>query len=96
MTTVVLACVLLALGLYGVLTRKEIVAVLASIEVMLGGANLIVVAYGASLKVAAPAQGFALIVLVVVAAEAAVGLALLFAMIRRGRTRTDEIREVSG
>ncbi|MDO8916338.1 MAG: NADH-quinone oxidoreductase subunit K, partial [Coriobacteriia bacterium] len=33
----VVACLLFCLGLYGVITRREIVAVLASVEVMLGG-----------------------------------------------------------
>ncbi len=45
MNTLVLSCVLVGAGLYGVLTRRDLVAVLASIEVMLGGASLLLVAY---------------------------------------------------
>jgi len=98
-TNLVLAAALIGIGLYGVLTRRQIVAVLASVEVMLGGANLLLVAYGAGLRTpaaSAASQGYALIVLVVIAAEAAVGLALLVTLARHGKTRTDEITEVRG
>ena len=47
MTSLGLSCLLIGLGLYGVLTRREIVAVLISIEVMLGGAQLLLAAYAA-------------------------------------------------
>lgn len=96
MTSLALSSVLIGLGLYGVLSRRQIVAVLASVEVMLGGATLLLVSYGAGLRDAATAQGWMLIVLVVVAAEAAVGLALFVALVRNGKRRTDEITEVRG
>jgi NADH:ubiquinone oxidoreductase subunit K len=93
-TSLVLSAALI--GLYGVLTRRQIVAVLASVEVMLGGSTLLLVSYGAGLANPAAAQGYALIVLVVIAAEAAVGLALLVTLVRHGLSRTDEITEVRG
>lgn len=96
MTSLVLACLLVSLGLYGVLTRRDLVAVLASIEVMLGGAQLLLAAYAAGAAGAAAAQGVTVIVLAVGGSEAAVGLALLVALVRHGRTRTDEIEEVRG
>jgi NADH-quinone oxidoreductase subunit K len=96
MTSLGLACVLIAIGLYGLLTRRDIVAVLASIEVMLGGAQLLLAAYSAGVTLASAAQGVTVIVLATVAAEAAVGLALLVALVRRNRTRTDQIEEVRG
>ena len=96
MRALALACALVGLGLYGALTRRELVAVLASIEVMLGGATLLLVAYGAGSSAPDVGQGIALLVLTVGAAEAAVGLALVVALVRRGRTRTDEITEVRG
>lgn len=96
MTSLVLASVLVAAGLYGVLTRRDLIAVLASVEVMLGGATLLLVAYAAGLPAAAAGQAVASLVLVVIAAEAAVGLALLVVLVRRGRTRSDEITEVRG
>lgn len=96
MTTLILSSLLVSLGLYGVLTRRDLVAILAAIEVMLGGASLLLVAYAAAGLTAATGQGYALIVLAVGAAEAAVGIALLVALVRHGRTRIDEITEVRG
>lgn len=96
MTTLVLACVIVAAGLYGVLTRRDLVAVLASVEVMLGGASLLLAAYTAAGTAPAAGQGYALFVLAVGAAEAAVGIALLVSLVRRGRSRTDQITEVRG
>ena len=96
MRALALACALVGLGLYGALTRRELVAVLASVEVMLGGATLLLVAYGAGSVAPDASQSIALMVLTVGAAEAAVGLALVVALVRHGRTRTDEITEVRG
>jgi NADH-quinone oxidoreductase subunit K len=95
-TTLALSCVLVAAGLYGLMTRRDLVAVLASIEVMLGGASLLLVAYASTGGTPAGGQGYALMVLAVGAAEAAVGIALLVSLVRRGRTRTDQITEVRG
>jgi NADH-quinone oxidoreductase subunit K len=101
-TSVWLALLVFCVGLYGVLTRRDIVAVLAAAEVMLGGATLLFVVLASSYAPAsgtAPAtvgQATALLLLAVVAAEAAVGLALLVALVRRGKTRMDDIREVRG
>ena len=96
MTSLVLSCLLIGLGLYGVLTRREIIAVLMSVEIMLGGAQLLLVAYAVGTSVPAAAQAVTIVVLATVAAEAAVGLALLVALVRHGRTRTNEIEEVRG
>lgn len=109
MSAVILAAALFCLGLYGVLTRREIVAVLAAVEVMLGGATLLLVVLATSFvpdsladgaasvpAVASSGQAVALMLLAVVAAEAAVGLALLVTLVRRGRARMTEIREVRG
>jgi len=99
MMLVAVTCLLFGLGLSGILVRRDVVAVLASIEVMLGAGLLLLVGLGATLRTAQPAniQGIALMVLVVVAAEAAVGLALLVAVAREMRTtRIDELTEVRG
>ena len=99
MMLVGISCLLFAIGLCGVLVRRDIVAVLASIEVMLGGALLLLVGLAATLDTAQPmrAHGIALMVLVVIAAEAAIGLALLIAVARQNRTtRIDELTEVRG
>ena len=92
-----IASALFCLGLYGVLTRRDIIALLASVEVMLGGAMVLLVGLGASSNSAVKVEGVALIVLVVAAAEAAVGLALLVLVARRKQaTRIDDLTEVRG
>lgn len=99
MSVMVVACGLFALGLYGVLVRKDIVAVLASVEVMIGGALVLLVGLGAALPApgAVRIEGMALLILVLAAAEAALGLALLVMVARRSRTtRIDELTEVKG
>lgn len=95
MTIVHVAAALFSIGLYGVLTRRDLVAVLCSIEVMLGGALVLLIGLGATSSSAVHIEGIGLMVLVVAAAEAAVGLALLVAVSRRIRTtRIDELTEV--
>lgn len=86
-----LAAVLFGLGVVGFLVRKNVIIVLASIELMLNAANLVLL--GASRHWAAagagePTQGpiFALFVILVAAAEAAVGLALVIALYRLKQT----------
>lgn len=104
MTLIALSSALFAIGLFGVLARKDTVAILASVEVMLGGPMLLLVGLGASTGGAAVTaagstrvEGIALLVIVVAAAEAAVGLALLVAVAKRTRsTVLDELTEVNG
>lgn len=101
---IVLACALFGIGLFGVLSRKDTVAILASIEVMLGGPLLLLVGLGTAARSGPAAstdalhvEGIALLVIVVVAAEAAVGLGLLVAVARRTKTTAlDELTEVNG
>jgi NADH:ubiquinone oxidoreductase subunit K len=98
MNLVALACVLFSVGLLGVLVRRDIIAVLASVEVMLGGAMVLFVGLGASARgTALSVEGIALMIIVVIAAEAAVGLALLFAVARSMHTtRVSDLTEVKG
>jgi NADH-quinone oxidoreductase subunit K len=100
MSMILVACALFGIGLLGVLVRRDIIALLASVEVMLGGALVLLVGLGASVKQGGTPisiEGVALIVIVIAAAEAAVGLALLIAVARRrGTTRIDELNEVKG
>ena len=88
-----LAAILFGLGVLGFLTRRNVIIVLASIELMLNAANLTFVAGSrawAAEGVAGghPMQGpiFALFVILVAAAEAAVGLALIIALYRLKQT----------
>jgi len=83
----VLSALVFALGLFAVLTRRNGVAVLMGIELMLNAANINLVAFN---KYAAPGamqgQVFALVVITLAACEAAVGLALVLAAYRNLET----------
>ncbi len=95
--TVVVAAALFCMGLYGMLVRRDLVAILASVEVMIGGALVLLVGLAGSVANPARVEAIALIVIVVAAAEAAVGLALLVSVARRSRTtRIDDLTEVKG
>jgi len=99
MSLLVVVAAMLALGLYGVLTRRDVVAILASVEVVIGAGLVLLTGLGAwsSIEGADSVHGAALLFLVLAAAEAAVGLALLVAVSRRMRTtRIDEMTEVKG
>ena len=99
MSVLAVSCLIFGIGLYGVLVRRDVIAVLISIEVMLGGPLVLFVglaAHAAQLD-GGSMQGIGLLVVVVIAAEAAVGLALLVALARRrSSTRIDELTEVKG
>ena len=79
----VLSALIFVLGLFAVLTRRNGVAILMGIELMLNAANINLVAFN---KFVAPGamqgQVFALIVITLAACEAAVGLALFLAAYR--------------
>lgn len=81
----VLSAILFTIGTVGVLTRKNAIVVLMSIEIMLNGANLAFVTFAAA---RGDLAGFvmALLVIAVAAAEAAVGLAIIVAMFRHRET----------
>jgi NAD(P)H-quinone oxidoreductase subunit 4L len=81
------AAALFSMGVYGVLARRNAVAILMSIELMLNSVNLNLVAFW---RYMAPeqlnGQVFAVIVFAVAAAEAAVGLALIISIYRNRET----------
>jgi NADH:ubiquinone oxidoreductase subunit K len=81
------AAVLFSMGVYGVLARRNAVAILMSIELMLNSVNLNLVAFWRYLSPdALNGQAFAVIVFAVAAAEAAVGLALIISIYRNRET----------
>jgi NADH:ubiquinone oxidoreductase subunit K len=83
-------------GVGGVLTRKNPLVVLLSLELMLNAANLALVAF-ARAHGNQEGQIFALIVMVVAACEVAVGLGLIVALYRRRLPiDVDELRELQG
>ncbi len=78
---------LFCIGLFGVLARKNAVAILMAIELMLNAVNINLVAFW---RYRTPemitGQAFAVIVFAVAAAEVAVGLALIISIYRRRNT----------
>ncbi|MCJ7432114.1 MAG: NADH-quinone oxidoreductase subunit NuoK [Anaerolineales bacterium] len=78
---------LFSIGLFGVLSRRNAVAILLGVELMLNAVNVNLVAfwrYGDFTQMAG--QVFAIIVFAVAAAEVAVGLALIISVYRRRNT----------
>lgn len=83
----VLALILFCLGLYGALTKKNIVIVLLCIELMLNAVNINLVAFSKfGLVPSITGQVFSLFVIAVAAAEVAVGLAVLLAFYRNRKS----------
>ena len=79
---------LFCIGAFGVLARKNAVAVLMSVELMLNAVNINLVAFW-RFNESAPdmaGQAFAAFVFVVAAAEAAVGLAIIISVYRSRRS----------
>lgn len=86
------AALLFCIGVYAVLARKNAVAILMGVELMLNAVNLNLVAFWRylapadeavnTLRVGMAGQAFAAFVFVVAAAEASVGLALIIAIYR--------------
>lgn len=97
MSVLVVSAALFGIGLYGVLIRRDLIAVLASVEVMMGAPLMLLVGVGAANGGGAGIEAISLLVIVFAAAEAAVGLALVVAVARTARTtRIDELTEVRG
>jgi NADH-quinone oxidoreductase subunit K len=83
----ILSAALFSIGLFGVLTRKNAIAILLGIELMLNAVNINLVSFWRYADVARMAgQVFAIIVFAVAAAEVAVGLALVISVYRQRNT----------
>ena len=76
---------LFIIGVVGVMVRRNLIIIFMSIELMLNGVNLSFVAFAAHWKVLS-GQIFVFFVMVVAAAEAAVGLAIIIAVYRTRET----------
>lgn len=89
----VLAALLFATGIYGVLVRRNAVLVLLSVELMLTAVNINFVAFGSYLQDTLVAgQVFALFVITVAAAEVGIGLAIVVLIFRnRSSANVDEL-----
>jgi len=83
----ILSALLFSIGTFGFLARRNAIAMLMSIELMLNAVNLAVIAFGAfTPTLQAHASLIALMVMAVAAAEATVGLAIVIAIYRNRRT----------
>ena len=87
----IVAAVLFCIGLYGSLARRNVLAVLMSIELMFNAVNITLVAMAKylapqgleeSISTALTGQVFAVFIITVAAAEIALGLGIVFAMFR--------------
>ena len=83
----VLAGILFAIGAFGFLARRNAISMLMSIELMLNGVNLSIIAFGAfSTSLNPDASVIALVVMAAAAAEATIGLAIVIAIYRNRKT----------
>ena len=83
----ILSSVLFAIGLYGALSKRSAVIILMSIEIMLGAVSIAMVAFSRYIVPAMlTGQVFTIFIIVVAAAEATVGLAIIIAIYRRRET----------
>ena len=89
--------ILFTLGVFGIfLNRKNIIVILMSIELILLAVNINFVAFSAQLSDLA-GQVFALLILTVAAAEAAIGLAILVVYYRnRGTIAVEDVNSLKG
>ena len=86
-SVLVFSSLLFLTGVAGVLSRKNVLIVLMSIELMLNGVNLAIVAFGAFVpNLQGDGAVIALLVIAVAAAEATVGLAIVIAIFRNRKT----------
>ncbi len=97
-TYLFLALVLFAIGLYGVLARRNLIAVLISVELILNAASINFMAFNRFLA-PHPAVGqiITLFIMAVAAAEAAIALSIIIAVYRRIKTvNIDQATELRG
>jgi NADH-quinone oxidoreductase subunit K len=91
------AAILFTLGVFGIfINRKNIIVILMSVELILLSVNLNFVAFSAQLN-DLQGQIFALLILTVAAAEAAIGLAILVIFYRnRGSIAVEDVNTMKG
>src|SRR5450755_1267314 len=90
----ILSAVLFALGIAGFLLRRNVITVFMSIELMLNAVNLSFITFSYQLK-QVNGHIFSFFVMVVAAAEAAVGLAIILTVFKnRGTLNIDEVNSM--
>ena len=92
----IVSFLLFSIGLIGILTRRNMITVLMSIELVLNSVNINLIAFSYQLA-DLTGQIFAVFTIAVAAGEAAVGLGILLALFRlRGTTDLDSAMEMQG
>lgn len=95
-TCLLLATALFCVGVYGLLARRQMVAILLSVELMANAANIVFIAFG-HFRGGLTGQVFTVFSLALTVAEVVVGLALVLLLYRRhGDTRVDLASEMKG
>jgi len=90
---VIFSLFLFSIGLYGALTRRNVIGILMGIELMLNAANINLIAFSRYVS-QSPETGqiFAIFVIVLAACAAAIGLAIVLAMYQNRKTvRAEDI-----
>ena len=83
----ILSAILFSIGLYGALAKRNAIIILMSIEIMLNAVNIAMVAFSRYITpLLLTGQVFAIFIIVVAAAEASVGLAIILAIYRNRET----------
>lgn len=91
---IALSGLLFTIGLVGVVTRRNVILILLSIEILLSASNLAFVAFS-SARGDLTGQIMVFFVMIVAATEVAVGLAIAVGLARRmGTTNADEVRHL--
>lgn len=91
-----LSCAVFVIGVFGFLTRKNIIIMFMSVELMLNAVNISLVSFSHYLQ---DLRGHVLVffIIAVAAAEAAIGLAIIIALFRNKTTaHVDEMTEMKG
>lgn len=91
-----LSVVVFSIGVFGFLSRRNIIVILMSIELMLNAVNINLIALSHYLQ-DLRGQILAFFVIAVAAAEAAIGLAIIIALFRNKATaHVDDVKELQG
>ncbi len=89
-----LSAALFIIGMMGVLTRRNVLIIFMCVELMVTAVNISLVAFGAETNTM-NGQAFVIFTIAVAAAEAAVGLGIILALNRRGKSMDiDDIRSL--
>ena len=91
----IIAAILFSMGIYGVITRKNAVAILMGIELILNSANINFVAFARFSGMNMAGHVYALFVIVLAAAEAAVALAIIINIFNNFKTiNVDDVSQL--